>query len=565
MHTLTVPTDESVAAAQIMAGSVTIGHYGTMTLAANPTWKTQSTLDLAGNRYVHSLNWALPLLREGTRNTPTAAAYTARFVYLLKDWVKDHPVASRTALMNQPQYGGFRLGTWVCAHRLLTDPAQKAWVATQAKVDLAVQLKAFTLTGANNTMMNSQLAAYAAAEEVGTAKQRSTALANINALRPVLINADGSDKEGAPAYGGYYTQILVRTERVLSAYKAAAAAAAVRADIAAQGSFQAQATRPDRKFESIGDSPLSKITAGVFPGTSDATWVRTSGAKGTVPASTYSRWTGGYVFGRSGWVAGVDETSSFYSLRTSTQALAAPHRHVDTTGVTFFSHGVSWIGDPGPYQYDSSALRAFIGTRDAHSALIPPSTVTGATKAVLLSAKPSAAADKTCVRDLTYQKSSGIVLTRCVYYLRTIDALVVQDVVTSPTTATTIKQQWLLPPQVNSAVAEASGGALLTGTTAAGTSESARLLTDSTVGATSITPAGAVLGQFGTTYGVHTPGQVVSLSIPVPAGTTQTALTVIAAGTDPLSIQHETPATVGAVAPLTVSVGTRTQTFKPAF
>jgi hypothetical protein len=555
MHTWRVPSDESGQAAEIMAGTVNMATYGTMYLGWDPDWADQPTLDLAGNRYQDSLHWALPLLREGTKGGEQGDQMTARFFALLQDWVTDHPKEQRGGWIDHQQYGGFRLGTWVCANRLLTDPAQKAWVVEQMKIDLRVQLRRFTTNGANNTMLNSQLAAFAAAWEVGTAKQRKRALVNVNALRAMLLNADGSDIEGAPGYGSYLSQIFLRTERVLTARKAVKSAAAVRESIDRQGDFLAQATRPDRYIESIGDGALRKIASGIFKPNSAATWARTSGAEGTRPAQKYSRWQGGYAFGRSGWKKGRDESSSYYSFRTSTLARASAHRHRDTTGVTFYSKGVSWIGDPGPYRYDTSPLRQFITKRDAHSALIAAAPLTGSAPGLLLPATSSKTADKTCVRDLAYEKTAGIGLTRCVYYLRTIDALVIQDVVTSTKDVANVTQQWLLSPQVSSVTEQAQGGYLMTGTTAKGRQRSARILTSGTA---TVAPAGPVLGQFGTTYGEQRPGTVMSLPLTVSAGATQQALTLVAAGDRPLAFERGTAA--DGRPSLKVTAGTARQT-----
>jgi hypothetical protein len=556
MHTFSVPADESVRAAQIMSGTVELGSYGTMRLDRNPTWADQPTLDLAGNRYQNSLHWALPLLREGTRPGPQAPAMTARFVQLLRDWVADHPVSRRGGWIDHPQYGGFRLGTWVCAQRLLTDPGQRAWVAAQERIDLSVQLKRFNTIGANNTMLNSQLAALAAAEDVGTPAQRNQALRNIDTLQPLLVNADGSDLEGAPGYGSYLSQILIRTERVLTAYQAVPLAIVVRENADREGDFLAQASRPDRYIESIGDGYLRRISSGVFAPDTAATWVLSSGRQGVKPARTYSRWQGGYVFGRSAWIKGPDESSSFYSLRTSTVAPATAHRHLDTTGVTFYSHGVSWIGDPGPYRYDTSALRRFITRRAAHSALIAAAPMTATAPGILIPGSPSKKADKTCVRDLAYESTAGIGLTRCVYYLRTIDVLVVQDVVTATRDAATVTQQWVLPPAVESVQVQPAGGFRLTGTTGTGLPRTAILLTS---GAAQVKPAGPVLGQFGTSYGVRKPGTVISLPIKVLPGGTQQSLTALAPGDRPLTLTSR-PTVDGRTA-LTVTAGTDRQAF----
>lgn len=560
MHTLDVPTDESGPARQILAGTVDMGRYGTMRLAQNPDWKPQKTLDTAGDRYENSLNWALPLLREGTRQgNPDAARETARFVALLHDWVKDNPPAHRDYWVNHPQYAGFRLGTFVCAQRLLTDPAEKVWVGTQIAVDLGVLLKGFSTRGANNTMLNGQLAAVAGAYQAGTARQQRQAVANIAALRGVLLHRDGSDIEGAPGYGSYLSEILLRTARVLAAYGQDAQAADTRAVLDRQAAFLTQASRPDRNIESIGDGELKRIRTGVFPPDSTATWLATKGEQGTKPTTLYSSWQGGYVFGRSGWRPGNrDGVSSFYSLRTSTSAPLTAHRHLDTTGVTFFSRGVSWIGDPGPYRYDGSALRAFITRRAAHSALVATGPLTATAPGVVRASSSTGRADKTCVRDTAYQATSGIQLLRCVYFLRDVNALLVQDFVRTTGAASTVTQQWMLSPMVTSTEVstDAAGDHLsLGGVTATGLRRTASMLT---TGPATVQSAGAVLGVFGTTYGRRADGTVVTVPIPVPAGgATSTATTVITPVAEPLTL---TPSARDGRTALTVTVGTASQT-----
>ncbi|MFI7585899.1 heparinase II/III family protein [Spongisporangium articulatum] len=546
MHTLKVPTDESAKATAIMAGTVDMGMYGTMKLAKNPNWKPQAGLDTAGDRYMNSLHWALPLLREGTRpGNKQAAAQTARFVALLHDWVADHPVADRTKWINHPQYAGFRLGTFVCAHRLLTDKSEKAWMAAQIKIDLGVLLAAFTTTGANNTMLNAQLAALAGAYEAGTTSQRAAAVANVAALRSTLMNPDGSDIEGAPGYGAYLGEILVRTAKVLTAYGLSGDADATRTLISRQADFLTQASRPDRRIESIGDGELKTIRTGVYPSTSSANWLATKGAEGTRPSTLYSRWQGGYVFGHSGWRAGNrDGLSSFYSLRTSTQAPLTAHRHLDTTSVTFFSKGVSWIGDPGPYRYDGSALRGFITKRGAHSALVPTGSMTTNAPGVVKYSSSSDLVDKTCVLDTAYQATTGVQLLRCVYYLRSLDALVVQDFVRTtgpaPTGSSAVKQQWVLSPMVTSTAVAGGAQLRLDGVTATGLKRTGSFIT---TGDASVSPAGSTLGVFGTTYGKKADGTVVTVPLVAKAGGATSSVTTVIAPTDaPLSTQTGTSA-----------------------
>ncbi|MGH3423478.1 MAG: hypothetical protein ACRDO8_02040 [Nocardioidaceae bacterium] len=341
MHTLGKLTQGSRERARsIMRGRVDLGQYGVLRLPRNPTWRPQRGLDLAGDRYQNSLHWALPLLKRGLIDGGRdGAAMRARFRYLLHDWVRDHPRGKRGYWVNHPQYAGFRLGTWVCSYRLLKRDSTRRWVAKQMRYDLKVALRGYS-PYANNTMLNLQLSAYAAAREVGSRAQVREARGHVLALERRLVRGDGSDREGAPGYGLYFATIMYRTANVFEAYHANGAAGKTRHAIAEQSSFVAHASRPDRRLVTIGDTRLQKIPD-VFASSSAAGWVRTGGRKGHHPRKKYTRWSGGYAFGRSGWVAGRDRSSTFYSVRTNHAPTLGAHRHSDTTGVTVYADGVA--------------------------------------------------------------------------------------------------------------------------------------------------------------------------------------------------------------------------------
>ncbi len=525
----------------VMTGVVDMDEYGSFTVPVDPmtqrlrpTWRTQATLDLAGNRYVDSLSWTLPLLRVGLdlqAKEKTAAegiAMTAQFVALARQWVAVQPAPGKRGVwVNHPQYGGFRLGVFTCAVRELPDPVDNAWMVEQTRAELAVQLGGFSVSGANNTMLNSQLAAYAAAHEVGTPGQRAQARANVLALVARLTYADGSDREGAPGYGVYLATIEARTAAVMEQYGARTDAATVRATLARTAGFAAAASRPDRRLETIGDTQYRRIPATLYGSGSPATWVATSGEEGSKPADRFSRWTGGYVFGRSGWVAGTDEESTFYSVRTAATAPNTAHRHSDTTSVTWFSRGVSWVADPGPYRYDTSALRAHVRTRSAHSAFVAK----GGGPAFLAPARwvrtrSGGGIDTTCVRDRSYEASARVQVVRCVYYVRSLDALVVHDVVRPTAKRTEVRQQFILPPEVTRARAQGRQVALdgVTGT------QQQRSATVSSTRTTQVKKAKGTRAMLGRDYGVREAGRLLRIPWSAPVGLTSSTTTVLSHG-----------------------------------
>ncbi|KAA1425051.1 hypothetical protein FE697_003960 [Mumia zhuanghuii] len=528
MHTLGTLTRADVGRARaIMAGTVDMNQYGTMKLAANPSWKPQSGLDLAGDRYMHSLHWALPLLKTGLAlGDAEGLAMQRRFTAVVRDWVADNPVKKRTYWQNHPQYLGFRIGTFVCMNRLAASSTDRAWAAAQLRVELAKGL-AYGTSG-NNTTMNLKLTAYAGAKQAGSQAQRTKARQQALAVAARLAHSDGSDLEGAPGYGMYLGTIMHRTYNVFTVYGASGSAASIGSMIAARGAFFTHASRPDRYLETIGDTHLQRIPSGVFPASSSAEWVRTSGASGRKPTSNYSRFAGGYAFGRSGWVAGVDTSSTFYSLRTADRYALPSHRHADTTALTVFADGVSWIADPGPYAYNGSSLRSAVVRRNAHSALIAPGSPNRSVLGQVKASATSASSDRTCVYDPGYLSGSGFELARCVYYLRTIDAVVVEDLVRSTKASGTVQQQWVLPTGVS---AKASGHWVsMTGKDATGATRSARMLTSGAPRTYAGSTSAGILGQ---SYGVSTRGSVVRVPISVKTGKTARVVTVFTSSGSP--------------------------------
>ena len=132
--------------------------------------------------------------------------------------------------------------------------------------------------------------------------------------------------------------------------------------------FVAQAVRPDFKLTSVGDT-INQSLRGTF-GVGDwrADWIRSGGTAGAPPTPVYTAFDGGYVFGRAGWNPQPGGPDTYYSMRYSSTRPNTPHAHDDGAALTFYSRGVEWIGDPGPYRYENgSSLRWFMKSRPAHS------------------------------------------------------------------------------------------------------------------------------------------------------------------------------------------------------
>lgn len=423
------PRVERRKAQELMAGKVDMGNGGTYYLAAKPNWRPQSGTDTSGDRHVNSLDWALPLLYRGVHKQ--SPALVERFRQLLYYWIDDNK-RSRSYWVNASIYGGLRTQTLVCAAQTLNEPV----LIDAALDDAARMVNSFWANraigiGTNNTDLLRQVGALAAYCWTGNVPQRDRAWTNVVAVARGVIQEDGSDVEGSPGYAMYIEKLLKNVE-------AAAATCGIPAEPipSLRGllyQFVAQAVRPDFRLESLGDTIVQSLRGTFGLGDWRAEWIRTAGASGTPPTPVYTAFSGGYVFGRAGWNPQPGGPDSFYSLRFSSARPATPHAHDDGASLTFYSRGVSWIGDPGPYRYENgSALRGYIRSRAAHSSVtvsnVARNRKAGVRKLNSTSDWTLGGNDLTCLDDRTWG-SVGVV--RCTAYVRSIDALIVVDYVTA--------------------------------------------------------------------------------------------------------------------------------------
>jgi hypothetical protein len=123
------------------------------------------------------------------------------------------------------------------------------------------------------------------------------------------------------------------------------------------------------------------------------------------------------------------------------------------------SRGVNWIGDPGPFRYDRSAMRNAVKSRAMHSAL----SIVGARNSIaggVFTLSSTDGRDSSCVRDLGY---SMVTLTRCVTYFRNQDYFLVQDRVIDRRKARSrplkVVQRWKVPPKIAVKTSQSGSGA----------------------------------------------------------------------------------------------------------
>ena len=479
-----------------------MGIYGWFPLTDPPSWQPAPTLDSSGNTHLHGLHWAIPLLYQGTA-TGDRALVDRFYAILASWWATFPPELPRTTMQDQGLVAGQRLWTLTCAAEMAAASGQDPmhWAAV-ARTEARRVLDRFAVVpGTNNTALYAQTGALAASCQAGDTVGSAGALANLSALADHLLRPDGSDLEGSPHYALHTLQLLAKAMRV--ADRCALPHERLDAAVARAQEFLAFATRPDGVLETLGDSPGSRPTGDVLLPRGPAVFAATSGAKGRPPAARYRAFEGGYAFGRSAWGrrggSRKDTTSAtWYSVRTGRGPAPTAHTHDDIGSVTIMAKGVRWIGDPGPWRYDGSALRGAVVARQAHSSLVaiplpppappvPPAPAPGPTDPPAPApADPSAATDPalvtppvpawsppspmpdarltvsssdrgsdvSCLEDLTYPTAA---ITRCVRFHRKTRTIVVEDVITARQ-ASTIQGRWQVPPGVRLA----RRGALIT-------------------------------------------------------------------------------------------------------
>ena len=525
------PSVERERAQALMNGNVDLKNGGTYTLTEHPNWRPQATSDTSGDRHVHSLNWALPLLYRGVHKQ--IPEMVDRFRQILTYWIEDHKGA-RSYWVNASIYGGLRTQTLVCAAQTLNDPVIAAAAASDAERMVSKYRVAPVIAiGANNTDLIRQTGAFAEACWRGDTAMRDRAWANLVGVANGIIQSDGSDVEGSPGYAIYIENLLKDVER------AAATCQIMSDNIAAlRGSlydFVSQAVRPDFKLASIGDTLNESLPKTFGSGDPRAEWVRSGGTQGTPPAQIYSTYSGGYTFGRSGWQTQPGGFDTFYSLRSSSSRPATPHAHDDGGSLTIYSRGVDWVGDPGPYRYEnSSPLRAFVKSRNAHSSFtvsnVARNKYAGVKSSLSGSEWQTGGNDTTCLRDYTW---GTVRVTRCVKYIRSVDAIAVVDYVdaTKGKAKRVVTERWQLPPglsaqNVNDVFTISSGNKKMD-------------VYKSGEGGWKVTVAGPTSSQgwFTGSWGVKVPGAVLLRALKLPkAGGTSKMVTVFVPRTDAESV-----------------------------
>ena len=420
-------------AAALMTGRVDLGQYGSFRLAEDPTWRPAASLDSSGKGHMHSLHYVLPLLRNGVRTGDKAMV--GRFYAVLRDWAKDNRpgAASSRYAWGPPIYEGFRALVLTCA--AAGPRGQAPWLLKALAQHGAMLSDPRRYEGANNASLHQSMGLYALGEALGRPAWRTTAIARERALVNRLVHADGSDEEGALSYAvNNYRWFKQAAERLRLGGDP------IPADFARVDqipSFIARATRPDGRVEALGDTSPVPLSPTAWAGTA-AEFSASGGTAGSAPVDAFGAFSGGYVFGRSGWGQSrplADET--FFSMRAGATRFI-PHAHDDAGSLTLYAHGSPLLLDTGQWRYLYGPTRSFVVSRAAHNVVVVNGVPRSDQGHPQLSTTSVDGLDIATVVDRGYR---GVTITRTVAYDRVDDVLLVWDRLTS---ATRVRagQQW---------------------------------------------------------------------------------------------------------------------------
>jgi hypothetical protein len=413
-----------------------------VTLPADLTWTENPFNDDNWQFQLHSMRYVLDLV-EATEITGDPA-YQARGLELLQDWYADNAVDAPSIWAWNDHSTALRAIVYACVAEL---------TGMTTELHDALVLHGETLAdptfyvGGGNHALNQAIGLLEVGRLLARADWLQLAANRINALLAVSVDGQGVTNEQSVGYELYnLDRYTVARDRLVAVGLTPGPAFA---RLERMPDFLAAATRPDGRYEMIGDTQFSMARS--IPGTF-AEYMATQGVSGPQPPSLVSRFSAGYLFVRSGWGtkrAWPDE--SFWSLKWG----AAPvyHGHADGMGLTLYGYGSSLVTDTGLYAYGGGTFRGYFKGRSGHNVV----TVDGATWPLTASTRLMSYAATTRYIDVRLAATGypGVTQYRRVTYSRALDYFLVQDKMSSSTTHT-YRQLWHFREDANPAIGVSS-------------------------------------------------------------------------------------------------------------
>lgn len=291
----------------------------------------------------HNLMWLLPYFDEGVDE---------EIKKVLRDWINNNPVDDPPSEWSWGDHAtALRAKVLACATRLFGDAH---WLMEAMEQHAEVLADEAFYRGQGNHALNQNVGLHRIGCVLGRRDWMGLAEERFDALAVDSIDEQGVTNEGAVQYQKYnYTRYQEAINQI-QACKRSLPAGLERARLMPR--MLAYATRPDGRYEQIGDSRLNQAV-NVAPGTV-AEYAATQSESGPRPRDRVAVFDAGYVFGRSGWGADRSfERETFYSVRFGPGDVYKFHGHADHTAVTWHPNGVPVLVDGGWSGYERSAYR----------------------------------------------------------------------------------------------------------------------------------------------------------------------------------------------------------------
>lgn len=342
---------DDVKADRVLSGYAHSNSFGDVLLGADVNWAYDPFGHPSWLTELNSVQWLNVSI---TRGTP---ADVSRVRSVLQDWVLDNPrnkPATQWAWIDR--VSALRARTLLCAGRYFSS---EQWWRDAIDVHGAFLAEDASYRYWNHGLdedITLAMLGCTQGRENWFAKAKTRGAENIRRA----VDREGADQQQSVGYAKYTLNQINQFVRAVTLCEPGYRLPGDRA--ARLRDFVAHATRPDGRFEQLGDT--YQDIAPVSP----------------APAATVAVYRAGYVFGRSSW----RPTASYYTLRFGVPTTF--HGHGDHESLTYFREGREWLIDSGMIGYKIGAYHNWINRAPAHNVVI----VQGAGKILNPSTRTSA-------------------------------------------------------------------------------------------------------------------------------------------------------------------------------
>jgi hypothetical protein len=419
------------AARHLMAGRYKLGHHPLVKLGLRPTWAEDPLRDRNWRERFQMLRFPMALMIEWRDSGERR--YLDRALALVQSWIAHNPRSDPASPYSWGDHAtAWRTMTLVCIARMLP---RRRWLVRAITTHGRVLADPGFYVGGGNHAVNQAIGLLDAGCYLGRRDWQRLAAQRIGRLVRGNIDGQGVSNEQAIRYDLYdYVRYTAARDHLR------ACGYGVPRDferVLRTPSFLAHATRPDGRYETLGDTADRSATA--FAGT-PAQFAATGGRAGVKPSAEIAIFRRGYAFGRTGW--GEDRPFAderFFSL--SFGAGMRLHGHDDGGSVTLYGYGRQSLVDPGYGDYNRSAWSAYFGSRRAHNAVVTSDLRSNPGRDTILERSSiTTRAVELVVRVRAYD---GVLMRRRVIFSRQSGYLVVEDTVDA-SVARTWRQLWHL-------------------------------------------------------------------------------------------------------------------------